>query len=309
MIYLAIAFACLASGLATYWIADSALSDQRQVRRVLQQVTKYEAGQAEEIEPLLKPLTERLVRPLADRLKRLLRSAGMAEYRASLGRAILVAGEPRGMDPDRLLALKVVVLFSVAAVCLPLALASSAGGDNVTALLMAAFVPLSFFLPDLWISRLGDERRTAIRRQLPDVLDILTISVEAGLGFDAALVKMCRKTEGPLPAEFGRMLQEIHAGVARKDAMRHLAERCDVPEVKTFATAMIQADVFGVSVSQILRTQASEMRLRRRQRAEELAQQAPVKLVFPVILCILPATMLVILGPAAISIMQTLGGQ
>jgi tight adherence protein C len=139
------------------------------------------------------------------------------------------------------------------------------------------------------------------------MLDMLTISVEAGLGFDQAMAKLVRNSTGPLAKEFARMLQEVQAGVERNQALRHMAQRADVSDLNAFITAIIQADVFGVSVSSVLRTQAKEMRLKRRQYAEEQAQKAPVKLVFPLILCILPATILVILGPAVVSIGRAFG--
>ncbi len=136
---------------------------------------------------------------------------------------------------------------------------------------------------------------------------MLVVSVEAGLGFDAAVSKLVANTTGPLTQELGRMLSEVRAGAARRDALRQLAERTQVPELGTFVTAMVQADLFGISVGNVLRTQASEMRTKRRQQAEEMAQKAPVKLVFPLVLCILPATLLVVLGPAIISIATLFG--
>jgi tight adherence protein C len=307
MIYLAVILTALSAGLLVYVGIDLFFADERQVRRVLKQVSSYEAGQAASAEPLLLPMYDRLIAPVVIRFGRMMRSAGMAEYRNGLAASIVHAGQPGDIDVDRLLGIKALLTLLSGLVFLPLAFVALGRNDSLMALVYFAIVPLSFFLPDLWVSQLASRRRLAIRKSLPDMLDMLTISVEAGLGFDAALVKLVRKSEGPLQQEFGRMLQEIQAGVARKDAMRHLAERCDTPEVKTFATAIIQADVFGVAISHILKTQAAEMRLRRRQNAEEQAQKAPVKLVFPVILCIMPATLIVVVGPAAISFVKLFG--
>jgi len=164
-----------------------------------------------------------------------------------------------------------------------------------------------FFAPDLWLMQLRQKRHDAIRKALPDMLDMLTISVQAGLGFDMAMTKLVRNTSGPLSQEFARMLNEVQAGVSRRDAFRHLAARTDVPELEAFIVAMVQADVFGVSISGILHTQSFELRKKRRQHGEEVAQKAPVKMVFPIILCILPATMLVILGPAIVAIGRAFG--
>ena len=137
---------------------------------------------------------------------------------------------------------------------------------------------------------------------------MLTISVEAGLGFDAALSKYVKNSHGALAFEFGRALQEVQAGVSRRDAMRRIMDRTQVNELSSFLSAMIQAEMLGTSVAQVLRSQSTEIRLRRRQHAEEEAQKLPVKQIFPVILCILPATMLVVLGPAVVMIAQVFGG-
>jgi tight adherence protein C len=147
-----------------------------------------------------------------------------------------------------------------------------------------------------------------MQRALPDAIDLLTISVESGLGFDAAVAQVARNTEGPLAEEFARMLQEMQIGRGRSDALRSLAERTNLPDMRGFVSAMVQADAFGIPVGQVLRVQSSEIRVKRRQWAEEMAQKVPVKILVPLIFCILPTLFIAVLGPAGISIMDNFSG-
>ena len=159
--------------------------------------------------------------------------------------------------------------------------------------------------PDLMLNRKVEERQTSILRALPDVLDLLTISVEASLGFEQALDRVIAAVPGHLSDEFARMLGEARAGASRADAMRAMDERMGIPEVRAFVLAIIQADAFGVSIGRVLRAQADEMRIKRRQIAQEKAQKAPVKMLFPMVFCILPALFAVVLGPAILSIQES----
>ena len=158
--------------------------------------------------------------------------------------------------------------------------------------------------PLIWLRGKAEARQKRIQRSLADTLDLITVSVEAGLGLDAAIAKVVEKTRGPLRDEFGRVLQEIGLGKMRRIALRDMAARCDVPDVNSFVSAIVQADQMGLGIADVLRVQSDEQRLRRRQRAEETAQKAPIKMLLPLVLFILPAMMTVLLGPAIYRLVQ-----
>jgi tight adherence protein C len=206
------------------------------------------------------------------------------------------------------LAFKTLGLFGggVLGVLLPLAFGAGPLPIVGIALVLAA---LGYFAPDLVLYQSAYERQERLQNDLPDALDLLTISVEAGLGFDAALAQVARNTEGPLAEEFFRVLQEMQIGLGRAESFRALAERTNVPDLRSFVTAMVQADVFGIPIANVLRVQAREMRVKRTQRAEERAQKVPVKILFPLIFCILPSLFVIVIGPAGISIVRNFVGK
>ena len=164
---------------------------------------------------------------------------------------------------------------------------------------------LGYILPGMWLRSTIDRRKLGITRSLPDALDLLTICVEAGLGFDAAMRRVADKWETDLSMEFGRVLQEIQLGKARRDSLRALSDRLDVGDVTTFVAAVVQAEQLGVSLTKVLRIQADQMRIKRRQLAEKRAQEAPVKMVIPMVFLIFPSLLLVLLGPAGFQVLRS----
>lgn len=217
-----------------------------------------------------------------------------------LDRLLSRAGRPPAWPLERLLVVKLVLPPLVALLGL-LYLERTAAG-SLPLLVVVVGTLTAYFLPELLLYSRGRERSARIAVELPDTLDQMTIAVEAGLGFDSAMARAGRNGKGPLAAELVRTLQDIQVGQSRRQAYEALATRIDVPDLRRFVRAVVQADKYGVSVVDVLRTQAAEMRIKRRQRAEERAMQIPVKVIFPLMLCILPVLFLVLLAPAVLDI-------
>ena len=256
---------------------------------------------------LQRPFSDRVVSPLLSWFTRVGGRFTPADRLRKIRRRLDLAGNPSGWDAEQVVGLKglaLVVGLALGAALPPLA---GCGVLTTTAFVMVG-AALGWFGPTIWIYQKASDRSELIRRSLPDAMDLLTISVEAGLAFDAALSQVARKTDGPLAGEFARVLQEMQIGTGRADTLRALAGRTDVAELKSFIGSMVQADSLGIPVASVLRVQASEMRVKRSQLAEERAQKVPVKILFPLIFCIMPTLFVVILGPAVITITTRFGG-
>lgn len=228
-----------------------------------------------------------------------------AAYVARLDRLLANAGRPASMPLDRLLTLKPLAALGAALFAIALGAARSPQGGLLGFGLAAA----CYFLPDLLTYNNGTKRQARIGLDLPNVLDQLLISVEAGLGFEAAVARVGASGKGPLAEEMVRTLQDIQAGRTRREAYKALSERSTVPELKSFVSAIIQADVQGLSIARVLKPQADQMRIKRRLRAEEKAMKLPVAVVFPLLLFIFPTLFIVILGPAVINAISTFSGR
>ena len=249
--------------------------------------------------------TDRAVKPLVEQLAARARRFTPHGVLAGLERRVLLAGAPAAWPIERVLAAK--LLFGAAGLGLGLLRLVSAPG--LGRLLVAAAATAAGYLgPDLALHNRASKRQTKIGTELPDTLDQITVSVEAGLGFDAALSRSARTGTGPLAEELLRTLQDIRAGMSRAQALKRLIGRTNVPELHHFVLAVLQADAYGVPIAQVLRVQSGELRVKRRQRAEEKAMKIPVKVLFPLMVCILPCMFIVVVGPAAIRIARTFAG-
>lgn len=219
---------------------------------------------------------------------------------AGIERELVYAGSPASWDAARVMAAKVAgaSVAAVAVLALPI---PGATRKLVTLVVIAAG---GYIGPDVVLRGRATKRQDAMRSALPDVLDLLAVTVEAGLGFDAAVARVATQGSGPLAEELNRVTREMQLGKSRSAALQDLAERSNLAELKSFVLALVQADAFGVSIAQVLHIQSRELRTKRRQRAEELAQKVPVKMVFPLVFCILPALFVVLLGPAAINLLK-----
>jgi tight adherence protein C len=298
--------ALLAAGavlLVTYGIAARPSEDAVQAR--LSQLV-VQPKSLEEME-LAKPFNERVMRPLIQRLARVGRRQQEGGVIARIDAKLERAGYPGGLRGADWVGVKMLSLIGFAILGLLLGLLLTRGAFVVALLFLLAGAAIGYIAPEFWLGRKMRARSTAMMLQLPDALDLLTISVEAGLGFDAALAKVVEKMEGPLVDEFRQALAEVRMGRSRREALRDVANRADSQPVSNFIGAIVQAEQLGVPIAKVLQIQSTQLRIERRQRAEEAAAKAPVKMLFPMVGCIFPTIFIVILGPAIIKVMGGVG--
>jgi tight adherence protein C len=281
--------------------------EQTGVNRSLSVLDALTAAPDEMKQELDAPFVDRVLFPLLARSQGLGRKLTPADANDRIREKLEQAGNPPGWTIERVMAGKVVG-FAVGLV-VSLVLTLLLGVSFVLSLLLVVGASFAGYMaPNMYLYQKSHDRAEQLQRALPDAIDLLTISVESGLGFDAALAQVARNTDGPLAEEFARMLQEMQIGLGRADALRSMGERCHVPDVRSFVSAMTQADAFGIPVGQVLRVQSGEIRVKRRQWAEEAAQKVPVKILVPLIFCILPCLFIAVLGPAGIQIKDSFSG-
>jgi tight adherence protein C len=307
--FLPIIIAVVAAGsivLIAVGMAGGGASDPVQAR--LSQLGTMQTRSLEELE-LQQPFMERTLRPLAGRLSGLTRRWTSASFAQRTEARLAQAGSPGQIRVQEWLGVKVMVAGGGALFLFLLGFLLLGAGFVLALLGGLVGLGIGYIAPEFWLSRRVKSRQKQIVLEIPDALDLLTISVRAGLGFDAALAKVVEKLRGPLPDEFRRALAEIRMGKTRREALRDIVPRTDVAPLTNFISAIIQAEQLGVSISKVLQVQSEQLRIERRQRAEEMAQKAPIKMLFPLVGCIFPSLFIVILGPALIMVMVNLGGK
>jgi tight adherence protein C len=277
------------------------------VQARLTQLGTMQAKNLEELE-LQAPFLERTLRPLAAGLSGRMSKVASSSFQEKAEKRLALAGNPGNLRVADWLGIKAVVAIIGAILFIFLfGVLGLMSLPPVLRILMGAVgLMFGYTIPEFWLGGRVRKRQHLILLQIPDTLDLLTISVRAGLGFDAALAKVVEKLEGPLVDEFRRALAEVRVGKARRDALRDIVPRTEVIPLTNFIGAIIQAEQLGVSISKVLQVQSEQLRIERRQRAEEMAAKAPIKMLFPLVGCIFPSLFIIILGPAIILIMQNL---
>jgi tight adherence protein C len=274
------------------------------VQARLTQLGSIRARNLEELE-LQQPFADRTLRPLISRMSRMSSRMSNASSTETAEKRLALAGNPGDLRVTDWMGVK--VLAGIGTAILVFLLVGLLLSGITTGLLVGAVCLLiGYTAPEFWLGSRIKARQKAILKMIPDTLDLLTISVRAGLGFDAALAKVVEKLPGPLTEEFRRALAEVRVGKARRDALRDMIPRTDVAPLSNFIGAIIQAEQLGVSISKVLQVQSEQLRIERRQRAEEMAAKAPIKMLFPLVGCIFPSMFIVLLGPALISVMNSL---
>jgi tight adherence protein C len=283
-------------------------NEARGVSKSLAVIQAFSAAPSDLRKELEPGFQDRVLGPLMDRTLGIGRKLTPADHNDRMRQKLEIAGNPPGWTVDRVTSLKFIgfvgalVVGLVVTMLLGLSLLPTLGACMLLAV-------AGYMAPNMYLYQKGYDRTQKMQRALPDALDLLTISVESGLGFDAALSQVARNTDGPLAEEFARVLQEMQIGMGRGAALRALGDRTHVEDVKGFVSAMVQADALGIPIAQVLRVQSREIRTKRRQRAEEQAQKVAVKILVPLIFCILPCLFIAVLGPAGISMFEAFSGR
>jgi tight adherence protein C len=273
--------------------------------RLAEYSQRGEAVSLEEIE-LSQPFSARVVMPIMRRMGEISSRFTPQHVVEQTRMRLELAGNPGRMDASTFMVLHFVAAVLFGGLIFLLSLFSRTFSLPIKLLIVLVFTILGYFFPDLWIRTKINSRQKQVRKAMPDALDLLTICVEAGLGFDAAMSKVNEKWDNELSLAFGRVIREIQLGKLRREALRDMSDRLGLPEMTSFVAAVIQSEMLGVSMAKVLRIQSDQMRMKRRQHAEEEAHKAPIKMIFPMGLFIFPALMIVLLTPAGLRLVGAL---
>ena len=273
--------------------------------RLAEFIQRGDVASLEEIE-LSQPFSQRVLVPLINRVGEF--SARFTPQRAiqSTARQMELAGNPWPINAATFLAIRFILGVLLGGLAITAFIGSATWSTSDKAMFIGGAAIGGFYLPHIMLTTRVTRRQKEIRKALPDALDLLTICVEAGLGFDAAMSKVAEKWETELSLAFARVIREVQLGKVRREALKDMADRLGIAEMTSFVAAIIQSEQLGVSMARVLRIQADQMRVKRRQRAEEEAHKAPIKMIIPMALLIFPTIMIIILTPAAIQIMESL---
>ena len=271
----------------------------------LQELEADELGVGDYEARLRQPFLTRIVKPMGERGLKGISGLTPRSYLDSVHKKLLLAGLASTMRAEEFVTAQAALTLIMAVAAAAIVLLTHPASNK--AILFLVLLPtMGALFPSAWLNRKVSERKLAILRDLPDTLDLLAISVEAGMGFEGALEVVCQNFTSPLADEFSRTLREMELGLPRRDAFQNLKRRTEVPELSNFVLALLQADALGIPIGRVLKTQAAEMRNKRRQWAREKAGKLPVKIMFPLVCFIFPAVLVIVLGPAGSSIGKAL---
>lgn len=302
LMYLLLVSILVSSYLIFYAFVGVFYRNKRVISIRLDRITKEENKSLES--ELNQPLFVRVIRPILDDITKIILKVTPKEIISSFEKKVITAGNPFNLSIKDWINLQVMIILGLPVVT---AFAGTYMGIDIRTIIFISIIEmcLGMLFPNMLLNRKIKERQKSISNSLPDVLDLLTVSVEAGLGFDGALSKVIDKMPGPIAIEFDNVLNEMKVGKQKRDALKDMAERVNIQDLTTFVGSIIQADQLGVSIGNVLRLQSEQMREKRRQRAKEKAMKAPVKMLIPMVMFIFPTIFSVLIGPVVIKVIYT----
>ena len=297
-----LAIFCLVFGVVRLLVGDQLVLRDRLRQMEITMTQKNKIGFNEELQADFKT---RILRPVSSKTSTIIQKYTPVKQLSFIEQKLDYAGRPNNWTANDYLLAQYSFTLGIAILAFVVAWIIGAGPISRILTLLLGFIG-GYLLFELWMASRISNRRKAIEKALPDVLDLLTISIEAGLGFDAAMQRVVQKSAGPISEEFNKTLQEIRIGRTRREALRDMGIRCGVPSLSRFVEALVQADQLGISLGNVLRNQSDQMRILRRQRVQEEAQKAPIKMLFPTMIFIMPVIFIVILAPALVKLADVL---